>query len=46
MQPSELVDIFGSQTAVNDVIAGNTIIDRTRAKLLGQLFHVDTNLFL
>ncbi len=45
-QPSDLIGIFGSESVVNDVIAGEIAIDRSKAELLGQLFHVDTNLFL
>jgi HTH-type transcriptional regulator / antitoxin HigA len=46
MQPSELVDIFGSQSMVNDVISGKILIDRSQAELLAELFHVDTSCFL
>jgi HTH-type transcriptional regulator / antitoxin HigA len=46
MEPSELVGIFGSQAAVDNVVAGKVAIDRPQAELLGQLFHVDTQLFL
>jgi HTH-type transcriptional regulator / antitoxin HigA len=46
MQPSELVDIFGSQSMVNDVISGNILIDRSQAELLAELFHVDISFFL
>jgi HTH-type transcriptional regulator / antitoxin HigA len=46
MQPSELVDIFGSQSMVNDVISGKILIDRSQAELLAELFHVDISFFL
>jgi HTH-type transcriptional regulator / antitoxin HigA len=45
MKPSELVDIFGSQSTVNDVISGKILIDRSRAELLAELFHVDISFF-
>jgi HTH-type transcriptional regulator / antitoxin HigA len=45
MQPSELVDVFGSQSAANDVFSGKTLIDRSSADSLGKIFHVDTNFF-
>jgi HTH-type transcriptional regulator / antitoxin HigA len=45
MQPSELVDIFGSQSMVNDVISGKILIDRSQAELLAELFHVDISSF-
>jgi HTH-type transcriptional regulator / antitoxin HigA len=45
MQPSELVDIFGSQSAVNDVFSGKTLIDRSSAESLSKIFYVDTNFF-
>jgi HTH-type transcriptional regulator / antitoxin HigA len=45
MQPSELVDIFGSQSMVNEVISGKISIDRSQAELLAELFHVDISSF-
>jgi hypothetical protein len=39
------VDIFGSQSTVNDVISGKILIDRSRAELLAELFHVDISFF-
>jgi HTH-type transcriptional regulator / antitoxin HigA len=45
MQPSELVDIFGSQSTVNEVISGKISIDRSRAELLAELFRVDISFF-
>jgi HTH-type transcriptional regulator / antitoxin HigA len=45
IKPSDLVDIFGSQSIVNDVISGKTLIDRSRADLLAKLFHVDVTFF-
>jgi HTH-type transcriptional regulator / antitoxin HigA len=45
MQPSELVDIFGSQSMVNEVISGKISIDRSRAELLAELFRVDISFF-
>jgi HTH-type transcriptional regulator / antitoxin HigA len=46
MQPSDLVGIFGSTKAVEDVLTGKTEIGRSSANLLGQLFHVDSLLFV
>jgi HTH-type transcriptional regulator / antitoxin HigA len=45
MSASDLVDIFGSQPAVENILNGKTQIDRSSAELLGQLFHVDSMLF-
>ena len=45
MEPSNLVHIFGSMDAVEDVLLGKVQIDRATADLLGQLFHVDMLLF-
>jgi HTH-type transcriptional regulator / antitoxin HigA len=46
IQPSDLVNIFGSTEAVADVLNGKAQIDRSQAELLSQLFHVDMLLFL
>jgi HTH-type transcriptional regulator / antitoxin HigA len=46
MQPSELVDIFGSQSTVNEVISGKILIDRSKAELIAELFHVDISFFV
>jgi HTH-type transcriptional regulator / antitoxin HigA len=45
MKPSKLVDVFGSQSAVDDVIAGRVLINRSNANLLAKLFHVDASFF-
>ena len=45
MSSSELVDILGSPSAVENILNGMTEIDRSSAELLGQLFHVDSMLF-
>ncbi|WP_373547849.1 hypothetical protein [Chamaesiphon sp.] len=45
LRSTELVDIFGSQSAVENILNGKTQIDRSSAELLGQLFHVDSMLF-
>lgn len=45
LQPIDLVVIFGSEVAVNDVISGKKMIDRSTADQLGGLFHVDPSLF-
>ncbi|MCY7334659.1 MAG: transcriptional regulator [Chamaesiphon sp.] len=45
LRSSELVDIFGSQSAVENILNGMIQIDRSSAQLLGQLFHVDPMLF-
>jgi antitoxin component HigA of HigAB toxin-antitoxin module len=46
LQPIDLVTIFGSEVAVNDVISGKKIIDRSTAARLSELFHIDLNLFV
>jgi HTH-type transcriptional regulator / antitoxin HigA len=46
MPSSELVGIFGSQPAVDEVMSGVAVIDRAQAKLLGDFFHVDATLFV
>jgi HTH-type transcriptional regulator / antitoxin HigA len=46
LQPIDLVMIFGSEVAVNDVISGKKIIDRSTVDQLGELFHVDPSLFV
>jgi HTH-type transcriptional regulator / antitoxin HigA len=45
LQPIDLVTIFGSEVAVNNVINGRTSIDRSTADRLGELFYVDPSLF-
>jgi HTH-type transcriptional regulator / antitoxin HigA len=45
LQPIDLVEIFGSEAAVHDAIAGRMNIDRSTADRLGELFHVDPSLF-
>jgi HTH-type transcriptional regulator / antitoxin HigA len=45
LQLIDLVKIFGSEIAVNDVLSGRKMIDRSAAKQLGELFHVDPSLF-
>ena len=46
LQSSDLVDIFGSISVVEDVMAGRIEIDRSAAESLGRLFHVDSMLFI
>ena len=45
LQPIDLVSIFGSEAAVEDVINGRASIDRSIANQLAELFHVDSSLF-
>ena len=53
LQPIDLVSIFSSEAAVEDVINGRfatgdasrTSIDRSTANQLAELFHVDSSLF-
>jgi HTH-type transcriptional regulator / antitoxin HigA len=45
LQPIDLIEIFGSEAAVDDAIEGRVNIDRSTADLLGELFHVDPSLF-
>jgi HTH-type transcriptional regulator / antitoxin HigA len=46
LQPIDLVAIFGSEVAVNDVISGKKMIGRSTADRLGELFHIDSSLFV
>jgi HTH-type transcriptional regulator / antitoxin HigA len=46
MQSIELVSIFGSRKAAEDILAGKNQIDQSSAELLSQLFHVDPILFI
>ncbi len=46
IQSSDLVNIFGSISVVEDVIAGRVQIDRSTSESLGRLFHVDSILFI
>jgi HTH-type transcriptional regulator / antitoxin HigA len=46
LQQIDLVTIFGSELAANDVISGKKSIDRSTANRLGELFHVDPSLFV
>jgi HTH-type transcriptional regulator / antitoxin HigA len=46
MQSSDLVDIFGSISVVEDVMAGRVRIDRSMSESLSRLFHVDSMLFI
>jgi HTH-type transcriptional regulator / antitoxin HigA len=46
MQSADLVDIFGSISVVEDVMAGRVQIDRSMSESLGRLFHVDSMLFI
>jgi HTH-type transcriptional regulator / antitoxin HigA len=45
LQSIDLISIFGSEIAVDDVLSGKKMIDRSTAKQLGELFHVDPSLF-
>jgi HTH-type transcriptional regulator / antitoxin HigA len=46
IKSADLVDVFGSSSVVEDVIAGRVRIDRSAAESLGRLFHVDSMLFV
>ena len=46
VQSSDLVDIFGSNSVVEDVISGRVRIDRSMSESLGRFFHVDSMLFI
>ena len=43
--PINLVGIFGSEGAVENVMRGKASIDRVTADLLADLFHVNSTLF-
>jgi HTH-type transcriptional regulator / antitoxin HigA len=46
MQPADLVNVFGSIAAGTDILTGKTQIDRSSVKLLGEIFHVDSIMFI
>ncbi len=46
MQSADLLDVFGSSSVVEDVMAGRVPIDRSMSESLGRLFHVDSMLFV
>lgn len=46
VQSSDLVDIFGSNSVVEDVISGRVRIDRSMSESLGRFFHIDSMLFI
>jgi len=46
LQPSDLVELLGSSDTVIGVIDGQQEINSEQAKVLGQFFHVDPQLFL
>lgn len=45
IRSTELVSIFGSKEAVEDMLAGKNQINSANAESLGQLLHVDAILF-
>ena len=45
LKPIDLISIFGSESAVDDVINNRSNIDRSTANRLAELFHVDASLF-
>jgi antitoxin component HigA of HigAB toxin-antitoxin module len=42
---TELVPILGSESAVEDVIAGKTEIDRSSVESIGKFLRIDSTLF-
>jgi HTH-type transcriptional regulator / antitoxin HigA len=46
MQSADLLDVFGSSSVVEGVMAGRVRIDRSMSESLGRLFHVDSMLFI
>jgi HTH-type transcriptional regulator / antitoxin HigA len=46
MQLSDLVDVFGSISVVEDIMAGRVRIDRSMSESLGRLFNIDSTLFV
>jgi antitoxin component HigA of HigAB toxin-antitoxin module len=42
---TELVPVLGSESAVEDVIAGKTEIDRSSAESIGKLLRISSTLF-
>ena len=45
LKPIDLISIFGSESAVDDVINNRSSVDRPTANRLAELFHVDASLF-
>ena len=45
LKPIDLISIFGSEEAVDNVINNRSNIDRSTATRLAELFHVDASLF-
>jgi antitoxin component HigA of HigAB toxin-antitoxin module len=45
VQVAELVPILGSESAVEDVITGQTEIDRSAAESIAQLLRINSTLF-
>jgi HTH-type transcriptional regulator / antitoxin HigA len=46
LQPSDLVELLGASDTVTEVINGESEINSEQAKVLGDFFHVDPQLFL
>jgi HTH-type transcriptional regulator / antitoxin HigA len=46
LQPSDLVELLGASDTVTGVINGEEEINSEQAKVLGEFFHVDSQLFL
>ncbi|ALF53160.1 transcription regulator with HTH domain protein [Nostoc piscinale CENA21] len=45
LQPSDLVEVLGSSEIVNRLLDGEQEITKEQAKVLGQFFHVEPELF-
>lgn len=43
---TELIEIFGSQEIVSEIIDGKRTITKIQAEALGDLFHVSPELFI
>ncbi|MEM7581512.1 MAG: transcriptional regulator [Cyanobacteria bacterium P01_A01_bin.80] len=46
IEQSKLVEIFGSEEIVSEIIEGKLVINQTQAEALGNLFRVSPELFL
>ena len=46
LQPKDLWDVFGSKSLTSEVLNGNREISKSKAKALGEFFHVSAELFI
>ena len=46
LQPKDLWEVFGSKSLTSEVLNGNRDISKSKAKALGDFFHVSAELFI